>query len=113
MQDIKQLLDEGFSSESDGFPGDEDNGSMAAWYVLSSIGVYQFAPGIAKYLITFCQFDEVIVKTDDGKEFKMNIQNEKGSTNLEKVILNGDELDEYRIKYSQIISGGELKLIYK
>merc|ERR1719152_1152751 len=25
----------------DGWPGDEDNGEMASWYVLSALGVYQ------------------------------------------------------------------------
>ena len=29
----------------DGFPGDEDNGTTAAWYVLSTLGIYDICPG--------------------------------------------------------------------
>jgi len=33
----------------DVFPGDEDNGEMAAWYVFACLGVYPFCPGKRKY----------------------------------------------------------------
>lgn len=33
-----------FRNEFDGYPGDEDNGSLAAWYILVSIGKYPFCP---------------------------------------------------------------------
>ncbi len=33
-----------------GFPGDEDNGSMASWYILSTIGMYKLCPGKDQYI---------------------------------------------------------------
>lgn len=33
-----------------GFPGDEDNGSMASWYILSTIGMYKLCPGKDEYI---------------------------------------------------------------
>jgi putative alpha-1,2-mannosidase len=33
----------------DGFAGDEDNGEMSAWYVLSSLGLFTLAPGSGSY----------------------------------------------------------------
>ena len=42
---VKKICEELFSWKDDGFPGDEDNGSMALWYVFSSIGIYPFCPG--------------------------------------------------------------------
>ncbi len=33
-----------------GFPGDEDNGSMASWYILSTIGKYKLCPGKNEYI---------------------------------------------------------------
>ncbi|WOO88193.1 GH92 family glycosyl hydrolase [Mollicutes bacterium LVI A0039] len=33
-----------FTSEYNGYPGDEDNGSLAAWYILVSIGCYPLNP---------------------------------------------------------------------
>lgn len=42
---VEKISGELFSFAEDGFPGDEDNGSMALWYVFSSIGIYPFCPG--------------------------------------------------------------------
>ena len=41
---------EGFSADDDGFPGDEDNGTMAAWYIFAVIGIYPLCPGKAEYV---------------------------------------------------------------
>ncbi len=43
-------LAEAFSSGDDGFPGDEDNGTMSAWYLFSSLGFYPLCPGKAEYV---------------------------------------------------------------
>ncbi len=40
---VRRVLTELYSV--DHFPGDEDNGEMAAWYVLSSLGMYPECPG--------------------------------------------------------------------
>lgn len=42
---IKRICEEGFSWQDDGFPGDEDNGTMAAWYIFASLGMYPICPG--------------------------------------------------------------------
>jgi len=42
---VKRILDELFSPTVDGFPGDKDNGSMSAWYILASLGLYPICPG--------------------------------------------------------------------
>lgn len=33
-----------FTTENDGYPGDEDNGSLAAWFILVNLGIYPFCP---------------------------------------------------------------------
>ena len=41
---------EAFSSDDDGFPGDEDNGTMAAWYIFSCLGMYPLCPGKTEFV---------------------------------------------------------------
>lgn len=41
---IHKMCKELFSSEM-GYPGDEDNGSMSAWYILSTLGMYPLCAG--------------------------------------------------------------------
>lgn len=41
---VDRMCNEQFRAEPDGFPGDEDNGSTAAWYILSRMGLYPVCP---------------------------------------------------------------------
>ena len=42
---IKSLREQGFRPGWQAFPGDEDNGSLSAWYIWSAIGLYPTCPG--------------------------------------------------------------------
>eukprot|EP01069_Polyplicarium_translucidae_P012907 Polyplicarium_translucidae@DN634_c0_g1_i1.p1 len=41
------------------FSGDEDNGEMAAWFVLSALGLYDMAPASGEYMLGIPLFKEV------------------------------------------------------
>lgn len=47
---VEKICREAFSYTDDGFPGDEDNGTMAAWYVFAVIGMYPLCPGKNEYI---------------------------------------------------------------
>ena len=47
---INRLCLECFNATDKGFPGDEDNGTMAAWYIFSVLGFYPYCPGKAEYV---------------------------------------------------------------
>lgn len=47
---VKRLVMEAFSWKSDGFPGDEDNGTTAAWYVFAVLGIYPVCPGKPEFV---------------------------------------------------------------
>lgn len=40
---VNKICNEGFGTSK--FPGDEDNGSMAAWFVFAALGMYPVCPG--------------------------------------------------------------------
>ena len=46
---IKTLRQKAFRAGWDAYPGDEDNGSLSAWYVWSALGLYPTCPGKASY----------------------------------------------------------------
>lgn len=66
---VRKILNEGFSWHVDGFPGDEDNGSMSAWFILSSIGLYPLVPGEDAYLSIYQHYQEIILHLENGKDF--------------------------------------------
>ena len=50
---VRECLERLFvgSDLGQGYPGDEDNGEMSAWYVFATIGLYPLAPSTGTYVI--------------------------------------------------------------
>ena len=46
QQVIRRILNEQYSSRVNGLPGNDDLGSMGAWYVFASIGLFPEIPGV-------------------------------------------------------------------
>lgn len=42
---VKKLVEEAFTPADNGYPGDEDNGTMSAWYIFACLGMYPLCPG--------------------------------------------------------------------
>ncbi|MBR3716175.1 MAG: glycoside hydrolase family 92 protein [Clostridia bacterium] len=49
---VEKLVKEAFSSADNGYPGDEDNGTTSAWYILATLGMYRFCPGMTDWVYT-------------------------------------------------------------
>ncbi len=56
---VERLASEAFSAKIDGFPGDEDNGTMASWYVFACLGFYPLCPAKAEYVASKPLFSEM------------------------------------------------------
>lgn len=62
-----------FTSSDDGFPGDEDNGTTAAWYIFSTLGFYPVCPGRASYVVTKPLFDSAVMHCGEDNKIEINI----------------------------------------
>ncbi|MGC5165234.1 GH92 family glycosyl hydrolase [Luteimicrobium sp. DT211] len=51
-----------------GYPGDEDNGEMSAWYVFAVLGLYPLAPGSGELLLTAPAVARATLDLDGGRE---------------------------------------------
>ena len=58
---VRKLCDNAFSYENDGFPGDEDNGTTAAWFIFSVLGLYPFCPGKPEFVKGLKQVDKAFI----------------------------------------------------
>lgn len=77
---VSKICNELYTDKPDGLCGNEDCGQMSAWYVLSSIGLYQVTPGNNEFQIGSPQFEEVVFHLENGKTFSLNAKN-ASSTN--------------------------------
>ncbi len=66
---VKKICDELFSYEDDGFPGDEDNGTTAIWYIFGVLGLYPFCPGTKEFVKGIKQVDKAFI---GDKELDVN-----------------------------------------
>lgn len=97
--DLVEKLLGAFRNAEDGFPGDEDNGSMCSWYILSCLGFYQMAPSRPDFTMSLPQFKKITVRLSNGN--KLLIERDK---------MNADNLKN-RVSYAELMKGGELALI--
>lgn len=63
---VSRARTELYTSTPDGLPGNDDLGSLSAWYVWASLGLYPLTPGTPHVGITTPAFPEVTVRSSDG-----------------------------------------------
>ena len=104
---IHRILNEMYTDKATGLPGNEDLGTMGAWYVFASIGLYPMIPGVAGFSVSSPQFDEVSIDFPNGKFIISG-----GSTEtpyIKSLKLNGEKIKTPWIDWKDIKNGGSLK----
>ncbi len=72
VEKVHFILDNFYKNAPDGLIGNEDCGQMSAWYVLSSMGIYDVTPGQITWEITQPYYDNVKVSIDGKKPELIN-----------------------------------------
>jgi putative alpha-1,2-mannosidase len=60
-QEVVRAAMQTYNSRPDGLPGNDDTGTMSAWYVLAAIGIYGATPGVPVYELTTPAFSSVSI----------------------------------------------------
>jgi putative alpha-1,2-mannosidase len=87
--------------------GDEDTGSMAAWYVLSSLGFYPLCPGKPEYILGAPLFPRSTVHLPNGKT--LVVENAYKGRSAVRTSLDGKPLLGGSIEHDEITAGGRLR----
>ncbi len=92
----------------DNFPGDEDTGSMSAWYILSALGIFSMCPGTPEWMLGAPLFDKAEIKFPDGREIRINAERSKPGAFLSRVTLDGSPVAEPFVLHSAFVKGARL-----
>ena len=104
-------MDRLYNSTPDGFPGDEDQGGMSSWYVLSALGLYAVTPGTDQYVLGSPIFRRATITMENGKKFVIEAKdNNRENVYVDSRQLNGQPLSRNYITYGELTSGGTLRL---
>ena len=108
---LRQTMKEMYFNDYDGLSGNEDVGQMSAWYVLSSLGLYQVEPAGGKFIIGSPLFEEATVNVGGGKTFTVEADdNSAENIYIQSAKLNGKPYTKSYIMYQDIVKGGKLEL---
>lgn len=104
---VRRVLEELYSV--DDFAGDEDTGSMSAWYILSSLGFYSLCPGRPSYVLGSPLFHEATLHLPSGAKTTIRAANQARENPYVSVCtFNGKPINASQIDHASLASGGEL-----
>lgn len=102
-----------FRPTPEGLPGNDDGGTLSAWYVFSALGFYPIA-GTNEYILGCPQFDKIELELENGKIIRVIREGEITEESfVDKVFVNGKEVSNGKIYYNQIKDGAEIRFFMK
>ena len=104
-----------------GFCGNEDVGQLSAWYVLSALGFAQVCMGSDRFYLNTPLFRSAEITLDAqyhdckmASSFSLECDADPLTHPfIEKILLNGEELNRNYLTYGEITNGGRLELVLK
>jgi putative alpha-1,2-mannosidase len=104
---VRRVLNELYSP--DDFAGDEDTGSMAAWFLLSSMGFYPLCPGKAEYVLGSPLFDKVTLHLAHGKTMTLEaIGQSDAAEYVGSVAINNKAHTSVYLSHEVLMRGGRI-----
>lgn len=92
-----------------GYPGDEDNGEMSAWYVFNALGFYPYSSGSGEYVIGSPLFKKVTVHLENGNDIViMANNNSQENVYIQSATLNGERFNKMFLTHEQLTNGCEI-----
>ncbi|HBB01920.1 MAG: alpha-mannosidase [Bacteroidetes bacterium GWD2_45_23] len=109
---VRKVMSQLYNASPQGYPGDEDQGGLSSWYVLSAMGIYSVCPGTDQYVLGSPLFKKVTITLEDGKQFVIEAENNSpDNVYIASAELNGLAHTKNWIAYADIVNGGKLKLV--
>ena len=108
---IREVFDKFYLPKPDGLCGNDDCGQMSAWYIFSAMGFYPFNPCGGEYILGAPQVACAKLRVGSGgvREFRVVAHNiSRENKYVKSIMLNGKPIADWKIRHSDIMSGGEL-----
>lgn len=107
---VRRIMDEFYQPAPDGLIGNEDCGQMSAWYVLSSLGLYEINPSQPIYAFGTPLFKEAKIHLENGKTFIVRAANVSDKNiYIKRARLNGADYRKSFLAHADLKNGGVLE----
>ena len=106
---VREVLTTLYHDQPDGLSGNEDVGQMSAWYILSSLGMYEVEPAGGRYWFGSPLFDRAEIAVPGGTFTIVAENNSSENKYIRRVWLNGRPWTKPWIGHAEVMAGGELR----
>ncbi len=107
----RRALREQYNTTRTGLPGNDDSGSMSAWYIFHALGFFPNA-GQDIYLFSSPIFEEATIFFENKNKLEIRAKNaSEANIYIQSVKLNEKPINVNFIKHSDLISGGTLEFV--
>jgi putative alpha-1,2-mannosidase len=90
--------------------GNDDGGTLAAWYVFTAIGLYPW-PCVPGYYVTAPSFDRAVVRLAGGATLTVLAQGAgAGQGYATSATFNGQPVEGWWIPHQDLVQGGTLEM---
>lgn len=99
-----------FTNAPNGVTGNDDLGTMSAWYLFGAIGLYPGMSGTGQLLLSTPRFEAVDIDLGEGRTLRVRAPGADGSKlqYVDSVQLNGKGQSRAWVGWDQVREGGEL-----
>ncbi len=95
-----------------GYPGDEDNGEMSAWYLFAMLGLYPLRMGAPEYVIGSPAFPRAEVELGNGRKLVVIARNNSArNVYVQSLTLNGKPWKKAWLRHQDIADGATLEFV--
>ena len=108
QREVRRVMDRLYTP--DDLPGDEDNGEMGAWYVLSALGLFPLTPGSGQWTLGSPLFRKATIHLPNGRDFVVEAPaNAAEHVHVAATALNGEFLNRLFVTHGEVAAGGTLR----
>ncbi|MFF0754169.1 GH92 family glycosyl hydrolase [Streptomyces sp. NPDC004267] len=106
QETVRELVDTVYTTGPSGLPGNDDLGTMSAWYVWGAIGLFPYRPASGDMILSSPLFPSATVTNSDGVVLQIN--GIGSGTYIDSVSRDGTAHTDWKVASSFIRSGGTL-----
>lgn len=109
QETVREILNTQYGTGPSGLPGNDDLGTMSAWYVFSALGLFPQKPGSAALLVGTPLFPHAVVERPGGHDLTIHAPGAgQDRPYIDSVRLNGRTLDRSWDAGTLVTQGGRL-----
>jgi predicted alpha-1,2-mannosidase len=107
---VHWIMENRYSDDPEGLDGNDDGGTLSAWYIFSALGFYPL-PCTDRYVVGSPIFDKAVMRVGENQLVVTATDVSEENRIVQSVKINGEPLDDPWFSHDAIANGGTLEFL--